>query len=93
MRWKRGLIELDPNEFGSNDVVPSVDDVGIEERNDRMNVDDPADVGLVDIVSIVLAWFTAAEPMRGPIDVELEPVCTAGIWLAEALPERLDKNV
>jgi hypothetical protein len=50
-----------------------------DERTDRMNVDEPTEVGPDDIVSIIVELFTAADPIRGPIVItlELDPIAPA----------------
>ncbi|MBS0233402.1 MAG: hypothetical protein JSR99_07935 [Proteobacteria bacterium] len=58
-----------------------------------MNVDEPTVVGLVDIVSTMLARLTAAVPMRGPIEVDGERPCPRKKRSWDVAAVRLDRNV
>ena len=67
------LSALGPIELGRTDVKAHVGLTIDDERSDRMNVDEPAAVGPDIIDSTGLEFVTAAEPIIGPIELELEP--------------------
>lgn len=97
IRPNDGRDDIDPNELEPicvrpNDVDP-IDGASVDERSDLMNVEEPAAVGLVDIVSIALARLTAAEPMRGPIEVDRERPTDRKKMSSDAAADRLDRNV
>lgn len=56
------------------------------DRTDLMNVDEPTEVGVDVIVSTGLEFLTAAEPIKGPmvVELELEPIVRRFI---KVLPE------
>jgi hypothetical protein len=92
--------ELGPKDRERNGLNPNEEDPpdeanGADDRTDRMKVEEPTDVGLVDIVSTRLAWFTAAVPIRGPIEVERDAslLSVSRKRSSPAAVERLDRNI